>query len=97
MSEAYKEFLVSNLLNEPSKVAVSGVVVSKQDNGFLLDDGTGQLVVSLENFEFSEGSYIRAFGQLVPFEEGKELQAFFVQDISSMDKEVHRKVLEGLQ
>lgn len=92
--EAHREFLISNL--KGGKVAVSGVVVSKQENGFLIDDGTGQLIVLSES-KIEEGNYVRVFGQLVPLEERNELQASFVQNLDEIDKGVHRKVLEELQ
>tara|TARA_Y100000310_G_scaffold326112_1_gene390552 strand:- start:1543 stop:1830 length:288 start_codon:yes stop_codon:yes gene_type:complete len=91
--EAHRELLISNL--KGGRVAVSGVVISKQENGFLMDDGTGQLVV-LSDVVVEEGSYVRSFGQLIPLEERNELQASFVQNLDDIDKEVHRNVLKVL-
>ena len=94
--EPYRELLISKLPNEQLKVAVTGVIVSVQENGFLMDDGTGQVIALQEDVKVKEGSYVRVFGQLMPFVEGKEVQTFFVQNLEGIDKEVHRKVLNDL-
>lgn len=92
--EPFREVFISNLSVDISKVAISGVVLSVRENGFLLDDGTGQVFVSMEGFNLSEGSYIRVFGQLVG---GVEVNALFIQDLSFINKEAHRSLLKELQ
>ncbi len=95
--EPYREHLISTLPHQPCTLAVSGVIISIDNQGFLLDDGTGHIVVLSESPTYKEGNYVRVFGRLIPFEEGKEIQASFVQDLSSMHKEMHRKVILALQ
>ena len=40
----FKEKFIKNLDFADFKVAVSGALVSKQENGFLLGDGTGEVL-----------------------------------------------------
>lgn len=90
----YIEKFIKDIHVNDFKVSVSGVIVNKSENSFLLDDGTGQIAVSsttIPNYE-----YIRVFGKILPLETGFELQSEIMQDLSKIDKAIHRKVKELL-
>ena len=86
----FAEKFVKDLKAEDLKVAVSGVIVNKSENSFLLDDGTGQIRVISENVPNYE--YTKVFGNLSNLEEGLVLQAEIVQDLSKIDKNLYKKI-----
>ena len=71
-------------------VSLTGVVVSKDESSFILDDGSGDVVVLMN----SEGlpDYVRVFGRLLQTEDGLRLQGDFFQDVSKIDKLLYKKV-----
>lgn len=85
---------IKDLSANDTFVSLSGVVVSKSDGSFVLDDGTGEVMVLLDVPELP--TYIRVFGRLLSYEEGLRLQADFFQDISKIDKLLYKKVKELL-
>ena len=86
----FAEKFVKDLKIEDLKVAVSGIIVNRTENSFLLDDGTGQIRVIGENLPVYE--YVRIFGNLTNLDEGLVLQAEIVQDLSKIDKNLHKKI-----
>jgi len=92
-----KEKKIKNINKEDFKLALSGIVINKEDNSFVLDDGTGQVSVFLENNNVKNSDYIRVFGNLINFENGIELQAEFIQDLNKIDKKLHQKILDLLE
>lgn len=90
----YIEKFIKDISVSDFKVSVSGVIVSKTENSFLLDDSTGQIRISsttIPNFE-----YLRVFGKIMPLETGLELEAEITQDLSKIDKVIYKKVKELL-
>lgn len=85
---------IKDLSEADTFVSLSGVVVSKSDGSFVLDDGSGEIMVLLESSELPP--YVRVFGRLLSYEEGLRLQADFFQDISKIDKLLYKKVKELL-
>ncbi len=92
----YVEKFICDIKKEDVNVAVSGMVISKEDNSFILDDNTGQIIVNLINSQEVEG-YIRVLGRVLPYEEGIQLQGFIVQDFNKIDKVLYKKVKELLR
>lgn len=76
-------------------VSLSGIVVSKSDGSFVIDDGSGEIVVMLNSESIPE--YVRVFGRLLQYEDGFRLQADFFQDISKIDKLLYKKVKDLLK
>ncbi|MEM4244696.1 MAG: hypothetical protein QXR60_00630, partial [Candidatus Nanoarchaeia archaeon] len=74
---------IKDLSESDTFVSLSGVVVSKADGSFVLDDGTGEIVVLLESAELPP--YVRVFGRVLFYEDGMRLQADFFQDNSKID------------
>ncbi len=81
---------IKDLSEADTFVSLSGVVVSKADGSFVLDDGSGEIVVLLEADSLPE--YVRVFGRILLYEDGLRLQADFFQDISKIDKLLYKKV-----
>ena len=74
------------------RVSVSGVIVNKAGEGFMIDDGSGSLAIVGE-CAFNEGSYVRVFGLVL----GDELRSELVQDLEKIDKELHQKILQKME
>jgi len=88
----YKEKLINDITLEDSKVAVSGVVVSRGEGSFLIDDGTGQIVINSENAPNFE--YIRVFGNVMDFNGTIVINADIMQDLSRIDKKIYKRIKE---
>jgi len=89
-SNYFKEKYIKSINSEDINVALSGVVINKEDNSFVLDDGTSQILV-YSNIELN-GDFIRVFGKINYNGEEPQLQAFIVQDLSKVDKFLYKKV-----
>lgn len=87
---------IENLSKEDYNVAVSGIIVNKDENSFILDDGTGQLYI-LMSTNLNNNNFVRVFGRILPYEEGIQLQGFIIQDLSKIDKYLYKKVKELLK
>lgn len=90
MDNYFKEKYIKDLIKDDFNVAVAGMVVNKQDNSFILDDGTGQVMVYANN-EVS-GDFVRVFGRVNTMDNNLHLQGFILQDISKVDKFLYKKV-----
>ena len=89
-SNYFKEKYIKSINSEDINVALSGVVINKEDNSFVLDDGTSQILV-YSNIELN-GDFVRVFGKINYNGEEPQLQAFIVQDLSKVDKFLYKKV-----
>ena len=89
-SNYFKEKYIKSINSEDINVALSGVVINKEDNSFVLDDGISQILV-YSNIELN-GDFIRVFGKINYNGEEPQLQAFIVQDLSKVDKFLYKKV-----
>ena len=89
-SNYFKEKYIKSINSEDINVALSGVVINKEDNSFVLDDGTSQILV-YSNIELN-GDFVRVFGKINYNGGGPQLQAFIVQDLSKVDKFLYKKV-----
>lgn len=92
----YVEKLISDLKKEDTNVAVSGIIISKEDNSLVIDDNTGQIVVNLNAPQDVQG-YVRVLGRVLPYEEGIQLQEYVIQDLNKIDKVLYKKVKELLR
>jgi len=86
----YVEKFIKDLKPIDFRVALSGIIVNKAEASFLLDDGTAQIRVNSDTIP-SHG-YLRVFGTLSNTQEGLELQSEIIQDLSKIDKKLHKKV-----
>ena len=69
-----------------AKVAVSGLVISRDGERFILDDGTGQITVQLPSPPPSD--YLKVYGLAA---DEAFLEGAFAQDLSSIDKFLYLK------
>ncbi len=96
----FKEKFVKDLSFSDFKVAVVGTMLGKQENGFLLSDGTGEVHVNTSNLEggvaLGDNDFVSVFGRLMPFDEGFELQAEVIQDMKGVDRGALNKLREAV-
>ena len=97
MDPSYTEKQIKHLHKDDLFVALSGVIVNKQEHSFVLDDGSGSAGIFYDAFDFEEGGYVRVFGRVLSLEKGVEVQADFVQDLRDIDKKIHKKVIQLLE
>jgi len=84
--------------DEDLKVKILGFVVDKKDDTIVLDDGSGKIKVFvdipgiMESIEINK--LIRVFGSTLPTEDGFEIKADAVQDLSNLNINLYKKVEE---
>jgi len=80
------------------KVKVLGFVVDKKDDTFIIDDGSGKVKVYVDVAGMMEGinvnQLIRVFGSTLPTEDGFEIKADAIQDLSNLNIDLYKKVEE---
>ena len=90
---SYKERYVKDLKAEDVKVAISGTIISKGNGRIAIDDGTGSIIVSIDT-DLEVNSFIKVYGNLLPYDEGFEIQGHFIKDLNNVDKNLYRKAME---
>ena len=100
----YKDHYVKKKIEEINpetdlKVKIMGFVVDKKEDTLVLDDGSKKIKVFMDNPVISEkinvNQLIRVFGSTLPTEDGFEIKADVVQDLSNLNIDLYKKV-EGL-
>ena len=100
----YKDHYVKKKIEEINpetdlKVKIMGFVVDKKEDTVVLDDGSKKIKVFMDNPVISEkinvNQLIRVFGSTLPTDEGFEIKADVVQDLSNLNIDLYKKV-EGL-
>ncbi len=87
----YEEKFVNELKQGDSSVSLAGMIISKTEQDFFLDDGTGQIRCIFENAP--EFEYARIFGTLLSIAgEGYTIKVDFVQDFSKVDKQLYLRL-----
>ncbi len=80
------------------KVSVLGFVVDKKDNTIILDDGSGKVEVFVDIPEMMDkinaNQVVRVFGSTLPTENGFEIKADIIQDLSNLNIDLYKKVEE---
>ena len=80
------------------KIKILGFLVDKKENTFVVDDGSGKVTVFvdeaslLDNFNINQ--LIRVFGSTLPTEDGFEIKADAIQDLSNLNINLYKKVEE---
>ena len=83
-------------IQQPGKYRVVGKIVSMTENSLILDDGFGQLAITIpEEIEVNlkEGFTIRAFGY-VNIQPEKQMTTTFIQDFNDIDLDSYRQLNE---
>ncbi len=99
----YKDHYVKRKIEEINpetdlKVKIMGFVVDKKDDTVILDDGSKKAKVFVDNITIVEkmniNQLIRVFGSTLPTDEGFEIKADAVQDLSNLNINLYKKVEE---
>ncbi len=99
----YKDHYVKRKIEEinpetDSKIKIMGFVVDKKDDTLILDDGSKKAKVFVDNIAIVEkmniNQLIRVFGSTLPTDEGFEIKADAVQDLSNLNINLYKKVEE---
>lgn len=99
----YKDHYVKIKIEEinpetDSKIKIMGFVVDKKDDTVILDDGSKKAKVFVDNITIVEkmniNQLIRVFGSTLPTDEGFEIKADAVQDLSNLNINLYKKVEE---
>jgi hypothetical protein len=78
-----------------SKVKVTGLVLEKQGDAMIIDDGTGKLKVFGSMVESAKVDKLaRVFGIVLPGDTGFELKSDMVQDLSGADINLYKAIDE---
>ena len=93
MNEAYAERLIKDVDGTEKKVAISGVIISKEEHSIVIDDGSAKMPVFFDQIEVPDARYVRVFGIVIPYEEGLQVQADIIQDLSSMNYDTYKKMI----
>ena len=100
----YKDHYVKKKIEEINpetdlKVNIIGFVVDKKEDTLILDDGNKKIKVFMDNPVIVEkinvNQLVRVFGSTLPTDEGFEIKADVVQDLSNLNIDLYKKV-EGL-
>ncbi|MDI6826163.1 MAG: hypothetical protein QMD36_03145 [Candidatus Aenigmarchaeota archaeon] len=80
------------------KVKILGFVVDKIEDAIVLDDGSKKIRVFVDNPAIVEkiniNQLIRVFGSTLQTEDGFEIRADVVQDLSNLSIDLYKKVEE---
>lgn len=79
---------------EDIRVRILGHVVARSENSITLDDKSGTCEIVLDEQTVPEAKMVRVFARVLPLEDGYELRAEIVQDMSGMDMELYKKVMK---
>ena len=95
-ADSYQEEFIKTLRVSGSKIAVSGTVISNNETSLVLDDGSGNITILVNNIPIPNGDYLRVFGRVMPGEDGMYFQADVIQSLSKIDKHAHKKIKEKI-
>lgn len=98
----YKNDYVKKYINDVNpeidfKVKIVGLVIDKTDSSIVIDDGKGKVRVFLEPEMLEKidiHQLIAVFGSTIPSEEGFELKADVIQDLTGLNLNLYKKVEE---
>lgn len=92
----YVEKKISELDEMDSNVRIIGFIVDKKDNIIVLDDGSSKIKIFtdatnvIDNLEVNQ--LVGIFGSVIPVENGLEIRADIIQDLSDLDINLYKKV-----
>lgn len=85
---------ISEITDKDIRVRITGSVIDKGDGFIVVDDGTGKIKVS---FDGETSDIVRVFGRVIPLENGFEINGEIIQDMSKLDLNLRKKVIECLK
>lgn len=86
---------VEDVTPDDIRVRIAGVVINREEDSFLLDDGTGSVRVMDVDKEL-ETNKVRVIGKVMPSEDSWTLQAEAIQEWE-VDGDLHNEVSELLE
>jgi len=92
----YQELSIASITPETKKISLTGLIVSKDAERFILDDGTGSITI-LGETPLPINTPIKVYGQLLIYPDSYALQSHALQDLSSMNQQLYKKVKSLLQ
>jgi len=91
----YKEKKISDLNEMDTNIRIMGFIVDKKDNILILDDGSSKVKIFtdatnvIDNLDVNQ--LVRIFGSVIPVENGIEIRADIIQDLSNLDIDLYKK------
>ncbi len=86
---------ISDIRPDDVRVRVLGTVIDMDRERVVIDDGTGRITAVFDKPPGAKpNQLVRIFGRIIPVENGFELQADILQDMSRLDLELYKKVAE---
>src|SRR3989338_8856932 len=82
---------IAEIKGDEIRVRILGRVIDSADGVIVVDDGLGRAEIISDVTH--PGSLVRIFCRVMQLEEGYELQAEIVQDMSKLDMDLYKKVL----
>jgi hypothetical protein len=84
---------ISEIKPEDLRVSLIGTVIDMQNEGMVLDDGTGKMLIRFDSpFEVEINKLVRVLGRVVPMESGMELHGEVLQDMDGLDVNLLRRL-----
>jgi hypothetical protein len=77
------------------RVRILGNILDSNEGVFIIDDGSGKAEVISEEQKVDTGDVIRVIARVLPLENGYELRAEIIQDMSKLDKELYDKAMSN--
>ncbi len=95
-----KEMKIQDLTSSNMRVRLTGTVISKEDNGFMLDDTTGAIKVICDKNALShitEKSTIQALGWVSANANNEmEIRADILTNLNGLNLKLYRRTLENI-
>ncbi|MAG47718.1 hypothetical protein CL617_03860 [archaeon] len=89
----YKDKYIKDLKKEDVKVAISGIIIHKEEDKLVIDDGSGNILVTL-SANVGVNSFVKLYGNLLPYEEKFEIHGHFVKNLDNVDKQLYKKAMD---
>ena len=76
------------------RIRILGRIIDKANETIVVDDGTGSAEIITSDLNVTAGidDLVRVFTRVLPLEEGYELRAEIIQDMSILDMELYKKI-----
>ncbi|MEK6932358.1 MAG: hypothetical protein AABW56_01025 [Nanoarchaeota archaeon] len=88
---AYIEKFISELNIKDSKVAVSGLIINKDENLIFIDDKTGAIAISIQT-DLPINTFVRVLGYLMTQNKEFQIQGHVIQNLNKVNKKLYNKI-----
>jgi hypothetical protein len=75
------------------RIRILGKVIDKTDGVIVIDDGSGNAEVVIEDRNADVDDVVRVFARVLPLETGYELRAEIIQRMNALDLNLFRKIM----